>query len=106
MPMQEDRRRHAMQNPWRTAVSVLIGTACVALLLPALSRAGGSKPAPVKVTFGPNIKLSVQPNSQGKVQRENTIAVNPTDPDNLVQGNMDHVPKPYLRNCSFSFSFD
>ena len=95
-----------MQNPWRTAVSVLIGTACVALLLPALSRAGGSKPAPVKVTFGPNINLSVQPNSQGKVQRENTIAVNPTDPDNLVQGNMDHVPKPYLRNCSFSFSFD
>jgi len=58
------------------------------------------------VTFGPNIDLSVENYSQAVNQREPTIAVNPRNSMNFVEGNIDHLPTASDENCSFSFTLD
>src|SRR6266446_4239609 len=93
------RRRVLMVVPVTFALAFMI----LPMSKPPAARTG---PSPVPVTFGLNIPLSVQTNSQGKIQRETTIAVNPANPANIVEGNIDHVPKPSDHNNSFSFSFD
>ncbi len=73
------------------------------ILLGVLSvSAGGAAPAPVPVTFGPNIDLSVAKRSANTKQRETTVAVNPRDPNNIVEGNTDHIPNPYTNTFSFT----
>ncbi len=67
----------------------------------------GPSSAPVQATFGSNINLSVSSGSRGANQRETTVAVNPTNPDNMVEGNIDQLPS--VGNalvCSFSFTTD
>ncbi len=84
---------------------LVVAAAAVFALLPALLRAG-SAPAPVPVSFGPNIDLSSMNYSPGAIQRETTVAANPRNPLNIVAGNHDKVPTPNEITNSFTFSMD
>ena len=64
--------------------------------------AGGTAPGPVPVTFGPNINLSVAKHSTNTSQQETTVAVNPLDPQNIVEGNIDRAPNPPTNTFSFT----
>ncbi len=78
----------------------------IALLGGLALSAGGTVPAPVPVTFGPNIDLSMQNDSPGVIQRETTIAVNPKNPLNIVEGNHFRGGAPTAAHDTFSFSMD
>jgi len=62
--------------------------------------------APAPVVFAPDVRLSDQPFSRGVIEREPSIAVNPTDPLNLVVGFKDHYPKPPDFACRIGFTTD
>jgi len=64
--------------------------------------AGGTVPAPVPVTFGPNIDLSLAKHSTRTSQQETTVAVNPLHPQNIVEGNIDHALNPATNTFSFT----
>src|SRR3989442_10766984 len=64
--------------------------------------AGGTAPGPVPVTFGPNTNLSVAKRSANTSQQETTVAVNPLDPQNIVEGNIDRAPNPATNTFSFT----
>src|SRR6266571_5269648 len=83
-----------MRNRLRFLSIILLGVLTVS--------AGGTAPAPVPVTFGPNIDLSVAKRSNATIQRETTIAVNPLDPNNIVEGNIDRAPNPETNTFSFT----
>ncbi len=82
---------------------LVIATSLVTLSLPAVLGAGGAQ-SPIPVSFGPNIDLSVANDSPGTIQRETTIAVNPKNPNNMVEGNHDDTPAQITN--SFSFTAD
>jgi len=96
-----------MRGHDRPVAVVFVAMASLSMLaLQAPSRAGSSR-APIPVSFGPNIKLSVESYSQAAHQRETTVAVNPRDPRNVVEGNIDRIPTPTNNEiCSFSFTND
>src|SRR5712692_9742852 len=90
-----------MRNRLRSLSVILLG------LLTA--SAGGTTPAPVPVTFGPNIDLSVAKRSTTTSQHETTVAVNPRDPQNIVEGNIDegHINEAsFVPTDTFSFTTD
>ncbi len=96
-----------MSSRGRLGAMVLIATAL--LLRPALPapRQASAPRAPIPVSFGPNINLSAESYSQAAYQRETTVAVNPKDPKNVVEGNIDRIPTPRTNEvCSFSFTKD
>jgi hypothetical protein len=95
-----------MRRPTRVGWSALVFIGLAVLLFPPAATRAGNTQSPIPVAFGTNIKLSVEPYSQGVVQRETAIAVNPKNSMNIVEGNHDHVPKPSQIVNSFSFSFD
>src|SRR6266705_2561970 len=95
-----------MSGDARLLSVVLLVVLLVVLFLPVRSSAGGNTPAPMPVAFGPNIDLSVQNNSPGVIQRETTIAVNPKNPLNIVEGNHFRGGAPTAAHDTFSFSMD
>jgi hypothetical protein len=76
----------------------------VFMLAMPLATGAGPIQAPIPVSFGPNIRLTDQGSAVGQDQRETTVAVNPRDGRNIVEGHMDH--KPGRNNVVFSSSVD
>ena len=75
----------------------------VMLTVPLISRAG-SVSAPIPVSFGPNINLTSRGDAVGQDEHETTVAVNPHDSRNIVEGHIDH--KPGQSAVTFSSSAD
>ena len=93
-----------MPNALRTPsfLTILLSSlACLMVLLP-LGAATG--PAPVPVTFGPNINLNAGGNELGQRQRETTVAVNPRDSLNIVEGHIDRANSG--ARIGYSYSVD
>ncbi len=96
-----------MPNGRRPRVPVVpVAAVLGAKILVVLTSAGPSAPAPVRVSFGPNLNLSVGSNSNGGLQTESSIAANPRDARNLVEGNFGKPRNGEGLKCSHSFTFD